>query len=479
VGIFERLRPGHNAQRTAAASNPAGTEQPHAAGGEPNQTGYVVLDVETTGLSPRSDRILEIAVLRCNSRGHVLSEWVARCNPDGPVGATHIHGITDADVRNAPRFATLVPELNARMGGLAVVAHNAPFDISFLRAEFARAGWKLPWLPSLCTLEASWYYLPQLDRRRLGDCCLASGIRTHGAHSALGDARATATLLASYLDPEFGNAPLVEHLDVTRAAMTVTWPTKGGAPIQVTASTRRPERTYVTKPPAPTLVEALAQLSLNDALDEGAPEGAMSYLELLATALEDGELSVTETAALAELATLYELSPDDVAAANRGFLLALAHEALQDGKVSRAEREELRAIAELLDLDPKLVLSVLDHAEAARNTRMSEGLRPLPADWSFGDPLRVGNKVVFTGCDDAYRDRLEKRSEALGVRVIGAVSRQTAMLVTDGTFSGGKAADASALATRVVHPDQFAILLTHLQPALPRKVKPVAVPRPT
>lgn len=472
MGIVERLRARHDKRRPVVATNPPGRqEQNRTAGNELLQAGYAVLDVETTGLSPGSDRVLEIAVLRCDTRGHVMNEWMTRCNPEGPVGATHIHGITDDDVRNAPRFATLVPELNAQMTGLAIVAHNARFDLAFLRAEFARAGWKLPWLPSLCTLEASWHYLPQLDRRRLEDCCLASGIRAQGAHTALGDARATATLLASYLDPGFGHAPLAEHLDLTQAAMTVTWPTMAGVPVAVSAPTRRPSRTYVTKPQAPTLMEALAHLSLADALDEGAPDGSLAYLELLASALEDGELSVTETGALAELATLYELSPADIAAANRGFLLALAHEALQDGKVSRAEREELRTTAELLDMDPKVVLSVLDNAETARNTRMSEGLTPLPGDWSLGDPLRVGNKVVFTGCEDDYRDQLEKRSEALGVRVINAVSRQTAMLITDGTFSGGKAADASALAIRVVHPDQFAVLLEHLQPALPRQAK--------
>lgn len=476
---FERLRARRQARRHTAASmaKPLGrhARNPTSAA-PPHQAGYVVLDVETTGLSPGTDRILEVAVLRCDARGRVLDEWVTRCNPDGPVGATHIHGITDADVKNSPRFASLVPELNARLAGLAVVAHNARFDLAFLRAEFAGAGWKLPYLPSICTLEASWHYLPQLDRRRLADCCLASGIRAQGAHSAIGDARATATLLASYLDPGFGPAPLAEHIDVARAAMTVAWPTEAGGLTRSSGSSRRPARTYLTRLPAPSLVEALAHLSLADALDEGAPEGAMSYLELLATALEDGELSVAEGAALAELASLYELSPTDVVAANRGFLLALAHEALQDGKVSRAEREELRATAGLLDLDPKLVLSVLDRAAEARNTRMSEGLKPLPADWCLGEPLRVGHKVVFTGCEDRYRDRLEKRSEALGVRVLGAVSRQTAMLVSDGSFSGGKAADAAVLATRVVHPDQFVVLLKHLQPAMARKVTPAASP---
>jgi DNA polymerase-3 subunit epsilon len=63
--------------------------------------------------------------------------------------------------------------LNETLAGVPVVAHNAAFDLAFLRAEYAYAGWKLPMLPTLCTLEASDTYLPGLARRRLADCCWA------------------------------------------------------------------------------------------------------------------------------------------------------------------------------------------------------------------------------------------------------------------------------------------------------------------
>lgn len=89
----------------------------------------------------------------------------------------------------------LVPHL----AGVAIVAHNAPFDLAFLRAEFRRAGWDIPWLPAYCTLDGSRDYLPMLDRRRLADCCWAVGVPLESAHSALGDARATAGLFSYYL----------------------------------------------------------------------------------------------------------------------------------------------------------------------------------------------------------------------------------------------------------------------------------------
>jgi DNA polymerase III subunit epsilon len=130
----------------------------------------------------------------------------------------------------------------------------------------------------------------------------------------------------------------------------------------------------------------------------------------------------------------------------------------------------------LLDIPTTVDTAVLDAAEDARHARLSAGLRPLPPDWALGAPLRVGDKVAFTGCEDAVRDELERRAERLGVRVMNNVSSRTALLVTDGSFSGGKAADAAALGTQCVHPAEFATLLDHLQPTA-RKTS-VRVPRP-
>jgi DNA polymerase-3 subunit epsilon len=172
---------------------------------------------------------------------------------------------------------------------------------------------------------------------------------------------------------------------------------------------------------------------------------------------------------LVELTDAYEMTPDDVEAAHRGFLLALAHQAMDDGRVSRVERHELEHIAEVLALDSLLVRNTLRRAEQARSYRLSQGLRSLPPNWMLGEPLRVGDKVVFTGCDPRLRRKLEERAERLGVRVIGAVSRRVRVLVTDREFVGAKTEEASRLGIRSVHPDQFAIMLDYLQPAVPAR----------
>jgi DNA polymerase-3 subunit epsilon len=482
VGIFDRLRK-DKVQVPAWPAAPAGTPLASPAyGAAVSDPGFAIVDVETTGLSSSAHRVLELAIVRTDERGHVLDEWTCRFNPQGPVGASHIHGIYERDVATAPLFADVLPEISSRLVGAAVGGHNVRFDLSFLRAEYARAGWSLPFLPSLCTLEASYLYLPQLDRRRLVDCCAATGIGIQHAHSALGDARATATLLRSYLDPQYGLPPHPEHLAVAAQGVSVTWPPKPGGD-RPPVATLPPRVQRKIKAPAvrsASLISLLGRLHLADALDDGGPEGSLSYLELLAEVLEDGLLSDDERASLADLAGLYDLDATARAAAHRGFMLALAHLALDDGKVSRAERAELTDVAALLDVPKNAVTALLDAAESARHERLSANLQPLPDGWALGEPLRVSDKVVFTGCDDLLRERLEQRAEALGVRVMSSVNARTAMLVTDGSFEGGKAADAAVLGTRTVTPEVFETLLRHLQPAAatPAVVVPAQRPQP-
>ena len=219
------------------------------------------------------------------------------------------------------------------------------------------------------------------------------------------------------------------------------------------------------KPSAPPLLQQLTALSLLEVIEEGAPVGTTAYVEMLFDALEDGDISDAETEALQELVAEFELSASDVQAAHEAFLLALAHRAVDDGRISHDERRELKTVASLLGVADTKVKQVIDRADAARHARLGAGLRPLPDPWPHGEPLRVGDRVAFTGCDETQRLRLEQRAEELGVRVISSVSRLTVMLITDESFSGGKLTKAQGLGTRHVHPDVFDMLLQHLQPA--------------
>lgn len=488
MGVLDWLLGKRRGQEVAAVVASVSTSRTMSAPQAPIPS-FAIIDVETTGLSPKQDRIVELAVIRVDETGGIIDQWSTRLDPEGPVGATHIHGITQSDVDGQPKFRDLATSLALHLAGTAIVAHNAPFDLAFLRAEFRRAGWDVPWLPAYCTLDGSRDYLPTLDRRRLADCCGAVGVPLEGAHSALGDARATAGLFSHYLgsaNPSFSRSDI--HA-IHAEAHAFIWPS-GPTLEPVTAvpdvvrvsRAARPPRFTASRPKQPPLLRQLTNLSLLEALDEGAPEGSIVYLETLLDALEDGEIVEEEAALLTDLAQLYNLTDNDRATTHRALLLALAHRAVDDGHISHDERAELQHLAAVLDVPERALAELISHADAARTARKSAGLKPLPADWALGDPLCVGDKVAFTGCDERQRARLEKRAEKLGVRVMNNVSRLTAMLVTDGAMDGTKLAKANEVGTRIVHPDTFETLLTYLQPALPTEAvnrstaKPASAP---
>ncbi|HLS33026.1 MAG TPA: 3'-5' exonuclease, partial [Brevibacterium sp.] len=83
----------------------------------PRTARFAVIDVETTGLSPEHERIIELAIVRADEHGRPLDQWVSRLQPDRPVGATHVHGITEADLAHAPRFADLAVSIGTALQG--------------------------------------------------------------------------------------------------------------------------------------------------------------------------------------------------------------------------------------------------------------------------------------------------------------------------------------------------------------------------
>lgn len=189
------------------------TPAPHAAE-PPRHTAlprFAVIDVESSGLDPARDRILELAIVRTDVHGRALDRWSTRINPGVPVPAHHIHGGTDAELAAAPPFSDLAVMIGTALQDLVVVAHHAEFDVEFLRAEFTRVSLPMPRFSTYCTLQGSTLYLPQLRWRTLAECCVALGVNHEHAHSALGHATATAGLLERYLslDAQTGyDAPL-------------------------------------------------------------------------------------------------------------------------------------------------------------------------------------------------------------------------------------------------------------------------------
>ena len=151
-----------------------------------------VIDLETTGFRPRSDRVVEIAVVTLSLPDlSICDEFDTLLNPERDIGAQHIHGISPDMVVGAPTFREVAATLAEHVHGAVLVCHNIGFDVPFLAHEFTRAGGVFhPGTPR-CTLAAT--------RQKLSVACRDHDIPLSDAHSALADARATALLARKML----------------------------------------------------------------------------------------------------------------------------------------------------------------------------------------------------------------------------------------------------------------------------------------
>jgi DNA polymerase-3 subunit epsilon len=157
------------------------------------------VDVETTGSSPRRERVTEIGIVtvECDDDGDVrVDEWSSLVNPGVPIPSDiqWLTGITNEMVRNAPSFADLADALAERLHDAVFVAHNARFDYGFLKAEFRRCG--IAWrAPTLCTVRLSRLLYPDRGPHTLDAIVARFDIEGEQRHRALGDARVLWRLL--------------------------------------------------------------------------------------------------------------------------------------------------------------------------------------------------------------------------------------------------------------------------------------------
>ena len=187
--------------------------------------GYAVVDLEATGSSSRRHRIVELAVVLLDRDLVPQGEFTTLVDPQGPVGPTHIHGIEPEHLGGAPRFAGIAARLLALLRGRVLVGHNVGCDRAFLAAEYARLGLRMPSVPELCTMRiaaARYGGGPAPYGLSLRGCAAAIGVTDWSPHTALGDARATAALLAHHAPHLAG---LSEHL---AEAAALRWPEPSG-----------------------------------------------------------------------------------------------------------------------------------------------------------------------------------------------------------------------------------------------------------
>jgi DNA polymerase III epsilon subunit family exonuclease len=152
---------------------------------------FAALDFETTGLDPAKDRIVEIGALRFDAAGEreTLSLLV---NPGMPIspGASRVNGITDEMVASCRPVGELIPVLAAFLEGAVIVAHNAPFDVSFLKEAVKRGGLKGKRYKVADTRLLARAAYPGLPSYSLQSLIKILSIDPGKAHRALDDARA-------------------------------------------------------------------------------------------------------------------------------------------------------------------------------------------------------------------------------------------------------------------------------------------------
>lgn len=161
---------------------------------------FAVVDVETTGLSPAfGDRVCEISIVHCRG-GKETSSFTTLVNPGRPIspGAAAVNGITAAMVAQAPTFQDIAPEVACRIQDRVFVAHNVPFDLGFLTAEFQRL--RTPFLVArvLDTLELARQYYT-FPSNSLGAIAEQLNIPYPRRHRALHDARITGQVLHFFM----------------------------------------------------------------------------------------------------------------------------------------------------------------------------------------------------------------------------------------------------------------------------------------
>ncbi len=163
-----------------------------------NLVPFVSVDVETTGLDPYRDAIVEIGAVKVQA-GRILDEFDTLVSIDRtiPVGAQRVHGISNDMLVGEPRIEEALARLWRFAGDGALVEHSyKAFDVLFLERAHGSA-LTMPYI-NTCTLSRRLF--PHLPRHSLEECCRRFRIAHDQRHRALGDARATASLLLRLLE---------------------------------------------------------------------------------------------------------------------------------------------------------------------------------------------------------------------------------------------------------------------------------------
>jgi DNA polymerase III epsilon subunit family exonuclease len=368
------------------------------------QATYTAIDIETTGLDPESDRIVEIGLVKFTGEGVVIDEFATLVNnPGSSAEARSIHGIDDADLGGAPTMAQVLPEVFSFMNGTVLVGHNLDFEEAFLTTAAQRAGISPPPIVGVCTLQTA---RRQLEGRAFSLTAMfktATGGWIDRQHAALGDSRAVKAVLLWLLD----TAP--EPLYLTQAPPGATTPS-----FQQCAINCRPV--------------PLARASVSELLDSfpqsphprtGDSTSIENYKTALAQALEDGRLTYEEADTLTRQARLTRLTGTQLRELHQhAWDTTFPEEKNTDwSSVAPARRREMYLLAESLGLR--------DHAEQLQHVIQACTEPEPPPESRY---LR-GLRIAIVG-DHGEVVELRKYAESHGAKLAVNITKTVQWMAT-------------------------------------------------
>ena len=167
---------------------------------------FVVLDLETTWLTPYREGITEIAAIKCRD-WEVIKEFQTLINPERhiPNWIVRLTWITNEMVADAPTIDEVMPKFSKFLWNAIIVWHNVSFDFRFLSYYHYQCMWTYLENETICTLKLARKLLPELPNKKLCTVCDYFWITNERAHRAMWDTRATLEVLCRYKMMEFEN----------------------------------------------------------------------------------------------------------------------------------------------------------------------------------------------------------------------------------------------------------------------------------
>ena len=159
---------------------------------DPKTSPFVVIDVETTGLLPLDDRVVEVGAIRLVS-GKEEGRFHSMVQPGRPMpeAARAKNQINDEMLKDAPTFDKIAQDLRKFMAGSVLVAQNAEFDVGFLNAEFGRAWMSKLAMPALDTILLARKVKPGLPTYNLDNLAYHFKVKFNERHRSIGDCEVT------------------------------------------------------------------------------------------------------------------------------------------------------------------------------------------------------------------------------------------------------------------------------------------------